>query len=98
MFLLEFPWQNIYTVNHIYNDIRYNSKIRYNVNLVCSVDRVFFIDIPMLFFQKTYVFVYLFEWPSRGDSNKFTKRIIHKETVQKYPLFMLKTCLYKVSL
>ena len=23
-------------VNSLYNDIRYNSKIRYNVNLVCS--------------------------------------------------------------
>ena len=24
------------TVNPLYNDIRYNSKIRYNVNLVCT--------------------------------------------------------------
>ena len=28
------PPTNIYTVNLLYNDIRYNSKIRYNVNLV----------------------------------------------------------------
>ena len=45
------------TVNPLFNDIRYNSKIRYNVNLVCtkSADRIFFIDIPVLFFMKTYV-------------------------------------------
>ena len=33
------------TVNPLYNDIRYNSKIRYNVSSVCtkkSADRVFF--------------------------------------------------------
>ena len=50
-----------HTVNLLYNDIRYNSKIRYNVNLVCtkkSADRAFFfIDIPMLhvIFMKMYV-------------------------------------------
>ena len=27
---------NSYTVNPLYNDISYNSKIRYNVNLVCT--------------------------------------------------------------
>ena len=32
------------------------------------------------------------------DSNKYTKRMIHKETVQKYLLFMLKTGPYQVSL
>ena len=33
-----------YTVNPLYNDIRYNSKIRYNVNSVCikSAERVLF--------------------------------------------------------
>ena len=40
-------------------DIRYNSKIRYNVNSVCTKIsgscNFFFIDIPMLFFRKTYV-------------------------------------------
>ena len=32
------------TVSPLYNDIRYNGKIRYNVNLACtkSADRVFF--------------------------------------------------------
>ena len=44
-------------VNPLYNNIRYNSKIRYNVRPICtkSADRVFFIDSPMLFFGKTYV-------------------------------------------
>ena len=50
---------NLYnTVNPLYNDIRYNSKIRYDVNLVCTkISRmcIFFIDSPMLFFRKTYV-------------------------------------------
>ena len=44
------------TVSPFYNDIRYNSKIRYNVNLVCtkiSGSCIFFINIPMLFFRKT---------------------------------------------
>ena len=46
------------TVGPLYNELRYNSKIHYNVNLVCTKTRiscVFFIDIPMLFFRKTYV-------------------------------------------
>ena len=43
------------TVNPLYNDIRYNSTIRYNVNLVCtkiSGSCIFFIVTPMLFFRK----------------------------------------------
>ena len=46
------------TLNPLYNDIRYNSKIRYNVNLVrTKISRCvfFFIVIPMLFFRKTYL-------------------------------------------
>ena len=35
-------------------------------------------------------FVYLLESPRRGDSNKYTKRIIYKKkSVQKYQLLML---------
>ena len=34
-------------------------------------------------------FGYLLESPCRGDSNKYTKRMICKRTVQNYPLFML---------
>ena len=54
-------------VNPLYNGIRYNMKIRYNVNLICTKNQgfvffflfffvFFFIDSPMLFFRKTYVF------------------------------------------
>ena len=46
------------TVNPLYNDIRYNSKIRYDVNLVSTKNQwivYFSIEIPMLFFRKTYV-------------------------------------------
>ena len=38
-------YEQYYTVNPLYNGIRYNSKIRYNVNSVCtkkSADRAFF--------------------------------------------------------
>ena len=35
----------VYTVNPLYNDIRYNSKIRYNVNSVCTkISGFFFIN------------------------------------------------------
>ena len=45
------------TMNPRYNDIRYNSKIRYNVNLVCTKisGPCIFINIPMFFFRKTYI-------------------------------------------
>ena len=33
--------------------------------------------------------MYFLESPQRGDSNKYTKHMIHKKTFQKYPLFML---------
>ena len=48
---------NIITVNPLYNDILYNSKIRQTAirSTQKSADRVFFIDSPMLFFRKTYV-------------------------------------------
>ena len=42
-------------------------------------------------------FVYLLESPRRGDSNKYTKRMIHKN-IQKNPLFMLQTGPYQGSL
>ena len=42
----------IYTVNPLYNDIRYNNKIHYNVYSVCTY---IFVDSPMLFFRETYV-------------------------------------------
>ena len=54
---IKFPHVNN-TVNPLYNDIRYNTKIRYNVNLVCtkiSGSCIFFINISMLFSNKTYV-------------------------------------------
>ena len=47
------------TVNPLYNDIRYNSKICYNVNSVCTKNQrivYYFSDSHMLFFRKTYVF------------------------------------------
>ena len=44
------------TVNPLSNDIRYNSKARYNVNLVCAkISVYFFIGIPILFFRKAHV-------------------------------------------
>ena len=49
---------NTNRVNPLYKDIRYNSKIHYNVNSVCIKNQRFvhfFIDIPILFFRKTYI-------------------------------------------
>ena len=68
-------------MNPLYNDTCYNSKIRYYVNSVCTkISRScnFVIDNPILFFGKTR-FVYLLESPRRVDSNKYTKRMIHKK-------------------
>ena len=39
----------------------------------------FFIAILMLFVQEIIRFVYILESPRRGDSNKYTKRMIHKK-------------------
>ena len=78
------------TVNPLYNDIRYNSKIRYNVNSVRkSADHVFFHWQSHVILEENVCFLYLQESPRRGDSSKYTKRMIHKETVQKYLMFIL---------
>ena len=42
------------TVNPLYNDIRYNSKIRYNVNLVCTK------------ISGSYIFLLMFPFYSSG--------------------------------
>ena len=61
------------------------TKIRYNVYWVCttiSVSCIFFIDSPMLFFRKTYILIFIriaSQIASRGDSNKYTKCMIHKK-------------------
>ena len=68
------------TVNPHYSDIRYNSKIRYNFNLVCikiSGSCIFSLIFP--FYSSGNIrFVYLLESPRRGDSNKYTERMIYK--------------------
>ena len=68
------------------------------------------LDRPLLFFWKTYVwtvpcyslgkhtFGYLLESPRRGDANKYSKRMIYKKNAQKYPLSMLWTGPFHVSL
>ena len=58
MFFCHFASKGGNTVNPLYNDIRYNSKIRYNVNFCQHKHQrivYIFIDRPMLFFRKTYV-------------------------------------------
>ena len=42
------------TVNPLHNDFRYNSKIRYKLNAVCT-----FIDSPMLFLGKHTVWIFV---------------------------------------
>ena len=64
----------INTVNPLYNNIRYNNKIHYNVNLVCTKIRgscIFFVVVPMLVLGKTYILCVLLELPRRGDSRRF---------------------------
>ena len=75
---------------------------KFMITSICSAqnlaDRVFFLWYSHVILHENIRFVYLLESPRRGDSNKYTKRMIHKETVQKYQLFMLKTSPCKVSL
>ena len=53
------------TVNPLYNNIRYNSIICYNLNLVLkkSADRVFFHCYSHVILQENVRFVYLLESP-----------------------------------
>ena len=62
----------------LYNGIRYNSKIRYNVNSVCTKISGSCIW-SHVFLQENIRFGYLLELPHRGDSNKYTKRMICKK-------------------
>ena len=43
----------------------------------------FFIDIPVFIRQENIHFVYWLESPHRGDSNKYTKRMIYKKKKKK---------------
>ena len=77
-------------MNPLYNDIRYNSKIGYNVNLVCtkiSGSCIFSLIFPFIL-QENIHFVYLLESPRRGDSNKYTKPMIYKKKCSKVPVFV----------
>ena len=75
----------LYTMSPLYSDIRYNRKNRYNVNPIGTK-----INGSCIFFQKqshvilweNISFVYLLESPRRGDSNKYTKRMIYKRTIK----------------
>ena len=83
--LLPLKGQIHLTVNPLYNGICYNRKIRYNVNLVSTktADRVFFHSNSHFILQENIRFVYLLESPRRGDSNKYTKRMIYKKKKKK---------------
>ena len=63
-----------YLVDPLNNDIRYNSKIRYNVNLVCikiSGWYIFSLIFPCYSSGKPTFCVYVrIASPRRGDSNK----------------------------
>ena len=67
------------TGNPLYNDIRYNSIIRYNVNPICtkiSGSCIFSLKYHVILWENIR-FGYLLESPCRGDSNKYTKRMIY---------------------
>ena len=76
----------LYTVNPLYNDIRNNSKIRNNVNLVCtkiSGSRIFSLIFPYYSSGKHTVCIFVrIASARRGDSNKYTKRMIHKKLLK----------------
>ena len=76
LFLACFDTPYTCTVNPLYNDRRYNSKIRYNVYSVCtkSADRAFFHLYSHVILQKKHTFCVFV----RGDSNKHTKHMIYK--------------------
>ena len=88
-------------VNPLHNNILYNSKIRYNVNLIYTKicgSCCFSLTVPC-YFLGNIGFGYLLEAPPLGDSNKYTKCMMYKnkkKTIQKYPLFMLWTGPYQV--
>ena len=66
----------INTVHPLYNDISYNNKIGYNINLVCtktSGSCIFFHWYAHVILLENICFVYLLESPRWGDSNKYTK-------------------------
>ena len=48
-----------------------------------SADRVYFHWYSHVIHQENIRFVYLLESPRRGDSNKYTKRMIHKKNCSK---------------
>ena len=87
-------------MNPLYNGIRYNSEIRYNVNQICTkISGTCIFSLTVLcYVWENIRFGYLLESPHLSDSNKYTKTydLYKKRTVQKYPLFMLYTGPYQV--
>ena len=66
-------------MNPLYNDIRYNSKIRYTCTSIWSAQksagRACFHCCSHVILQENICFVYLLESPQRGDSKIYIKRI-----------------------
>ena len=73
----------VYTVNPLYNGIRYNSEIRYNVNPIFTKisGSCIFLLTALCYSLGKHTF-WILESPRRGDSNKYTKRTISKKTVK----------------
>ena len=64
-------------MSHLYNGIRCNTRIRYNVNPICTKiigSCIFSLTVACYYLGK-HKFGYLLESPRRGDSNKYTKRM-----------------------
>ena len=75
----------ISTVNPLYKDIRYNSKICYNVNLVCTkISGLCIFSLIFLFYSSGKdTFCVFVRIASGGDSNKYTKRMIYEKKCSK---------------
>ena len=73
-------------VNPLHNNILYNSKIRYNVNLIYTKicgSCCFSLTVPC-YFLGNIGFGYLLEAPPLGDSNKYTKCMMYKNKKKNY--------------
>ena len=90
----------LYTVNPLYNDIRYNSKIHYNVSVVhTKISRSCIFSLIFPFYSSgKHTFCVFVESPRRGDSNKYTKRIIYKKKCSKASVTDALDGSYQVSL
>ena len=88
------------TVNPLYNDIRYNSKIRYNFSLVCtkiSGSCIFSLIFPF-YSSGTHAFYVFVRNASSRRFYQYTKRMIYNKKCSKVSVTDVLDGSYQVSL